>query len=74
LKYQGRRGNSERINLWIPSMVHIALEKTAVKEKCSKAWVVTRALMKEFNITQEDIDNERGYTLEKEFKDRGKEV
>lgn len=58
------------VGIYMPQVLHQQLKNIARKEGCSVSWLVVEALTAYLGVTQAELDQARGYKLEKYFKDR----
>lgn len=71
-KYRKNKGKQEvvQVSVWMPKVLHRALKHLSVEEDCSISWIMTDAILKRLGLAQKDLDEERGYSLDKTFDER----
>ena len=66
--------NAVKVTIWMPEILSKALDERiammSVREKCSKSWAVCEILMGELGITDEQVNEARGYAIPKAFVER----
>ena len=65
---------TKRLNIYLPEYIAEKLSEEAHKEGMSMSGVVVGSLMLALGISQEELDEARGYHLPARFADRKKKV